>query len=276
MERIKEAVEIAKADRLQLGGRVSPKGPGPREQSSGLRARDFGVSGDGELTRFNREHLKSMRIVSDDASDPRGRGFEMLRSEVFRKMKENSFQTIGITSPTAGCGKTVCALNLAFSMARLPERSVTLVDLDLRKPLVANYLGLPPGPGLDDVLRTGSPIEDIIIVPEISNGRMRILPAYRPSPQAAEHIASSRLSELVQVLKGQDPQGAILFDLPPVLAVDDVISFLPNLDCVLLIVASGQTTVSDISNSERLLGVKRLMGIVLNKSEEEMEIGYGY
>jgi protein-tyrosine kinase len=89
-------------------------------------------------------------------------------------------------------------------------------------------------------------------------------------------MASSTLAEMVQTLRGQDPGGLILFDLPPVLAVDDVISFLPQLDSILLVVASGQTTVNDISNSERLLGATEIMGIVLNKSEEGAEAGYPY
>ncbi len=84
------------------------------------------------------------------------------------------------------------------------------------------------------------------------------------------------MSEMVQLLRAQDPAGIILFDLPPVLAVDDVISFLPQLDSVLLVVASGQTTISDIANSERLLGATEIMGIVLNKSEEGAEAGYPY
>ena len=58
--------------------------------------------------------------------------------------------------------------------------------------------------------------------------------------------------------------------------MDDVISFLPQLDSVLLVVASGQTTVSDITNSERLMGATEIMGIVLNKSEEGVEAGYTY
>ncbi len=96
-------------------------------------------------------------------------------------MSEANYQTIGITSPSSGCGKTVCALNLALSIARLPERSITLVDLDLRKPQIAGYLGLADGPGVDDVLRGRAPLEDIVVVPEIGKRRLRILPTFRPA-----------------------------------------------------------------------------------------------
>ena len=162
---------------------------------------------DGESTHLDAKHLKAMRIVADDVADPRSRGFEMLRTQVFRKMSEANHQTIGITSPSSGCGKTVCTLNLALSIARLPERSITLVDLDLRKPQIAGYLGLADGPGVDDVLRGRAPLEDIVVVPEIGRGRFRILPTYRASRNAAEHIASRQMSELVQLLRAQDPDG---------------------------------------------------------------------
>jgi protein-tyrosine kinase len=275
MERIKEAVEIAKAARSRLG-EEGPREARTRRTDGAGKSRTGFVPGGGESTHLDAKHLKAMRIVADDVADPRSRGFEMLRTQVFRKMSEANYQTIGITSPSSGCGKTVCALNLALSIARLPERSITLVDLDLRKPQIADYLGLADGPGVDDVLRGRAPLEDIVVVPEIGRGRFRILPTYHASRNAAEHIASRQMAEMVQLLRAQDPAGIILFDLPPVLAVDDVISFLPQLDSVLLVVASGQTTISDIVNSERLLGATEILGMVLNKSEEGAEAGYPY
>ncbi|MBZ0262576.1 MAG: CpsD/CapB family tyrosine-protein kinase [Hyphomicrobiales bacterium] len=275
MERIKEAVEIAKAARGRLGEALPRETRSRRPEGPGASKTGF-VPGGGELSHLDSKHLKAMRIVADDVADPRSRSFEMLRSQVFRKMSEADHQTLGITSPSAGCGKTVCTLNLALSIARLPERTVTLVDLDLRKPQIAGYLGLADGPGVDDVLRGRAPLEDIVVVPEVGRGRFRILPTFHASRNAAELIASSRMAELVGLLRAQDPSGIILFDLPPVLAVDDVISFLPQLDSVLLVVASGQTTVSDIMNSERLMGATEMIGILLNKSEEGAEAGYTY
>ena len=275
MERIKEAVEIAKANRDRLVG-GAPREPRVAPEGGQRRPRAEFSSGSGQPTPLDPHHLKTMRIVADDVADPRGRSYEMLRTQVVRRMSEAQKQTIGITSPTAGCGKTVSAINLALSIARLPERSITLVDLDLRKPQVADYLGLPPGLGIDDVLRGRAPLEDIVVAPDISQGRLRVLPTHHSSRNAAELIASSRMAEMVKQLRSEDPGGLIIFDLPPVLAVDDVISFLPQLDCILLIVASGQSTVSDISNSERLLGGTEIMGILLNKSQEGVEAGYQY
>lgn len=277
MERIKKAVELAKANRSRLGDALLHPPLGNREvsESRAARVENKGSTG-ARAVRLDPQHLRSMRIIAHDVSDPRSRGFEMLRTQLFRQIADHRHHTIGITSPTAGCGKTVCALNLALSIARLPERSVTLVDLDLRKPQVALYLGLAQGQGMVEVLRSEAETDEISVVPEIGAWRFRVLPTYKSSRSAAELIASTRMGEVVRQLREADPDGIILFDLPPVLVVDDVISFLPQLDSVLLVVASGQTTVSDISNSERLLGPTNLMGLVLNKSEEATEAGYTY
>ena len=88
MERIKEAVEIAKAARSRLG-----EGQ-PRELRTTRRADGEGkpkagfAPGGGEPSHLDPKHLKAMRIVADDVADPRSRGFEMLRTQVFRKMSD--------------------------------------------------------------------------------------------------------------------------------------------------------------------------------------------
>lgn len=277
MERIKEAVELAKANRSRPEGTapMAPRLRPPAGAGGAGQGVNFGSAG-GRPVHLDAGRLKAMRIIAGDVSDPRNRGFEMLRTQVLRKMAEAGHHTLGITSPTSGCGKTVCALNLALSIARLPEKSVTLVDLDLRKPQIASYMGLSPGPGIDGVLRGEAVLEDIAVVPEVGARRFRVFPTSRPSRNAAAQMASSQMAEVVQKLRAQDPEGVILFDLPPVLVADDVISFLPQLDCILMVVASGQTTAAEITGAERLLGETEVLGIILNKSEDGGEASYYY
>ena len=64
----------------------------------------------------------------------------MLRAQVLQSMDENGWQFLAVTSPTTGCGKSVTAINLALSVARQSERSVFLVDMDLQRPKIADYL----------------------------------------------------------------------------------------------------------------------------------------
>ena len=87
-------------------------------------------------------YLQSHRIVAYDGKDLRSRSFDMLRTEILQSMDLKGWKTLAVTSPTPSCGKTLTAINLALSMARQPERQVFLADLDLRKPQVADCLGL--------------------------------------------------------------------------------------------------------------------------------------
>src|SRR5262245_8159725 len=93
-------------------------------------------------------HLESVRIIAHDVDDPRSKSFDMLRTQVLQTMGANSWRVLAVTSPTAGCGKTFTAINLAVSIARQPETPALLVDLDLQKPQIAQRLGFQPEQGV--------------------------------------------------------------------------------------------------------------------------------
>ena len=81
--------------------------------------------------------------------------------------------------------------------------------------------------------------------------------------------------QLVDELKGRYSDRLILFDMPPVLASDDVIAFSPYLDAVLLVVEEGKTTKDDILRAYALLDEEKIIGTVLNKSDQASS-GVGY
>ncbi len=70
---------------------------------------------------------------------------------------------------------------------------------------------------------------------------------------------------------------AVIYDLPPLLVSDDAIGFLPQVDCVLLVAAAGQTTPTEIDECERLLGeTTNFLGVLLNKCEVKNSDAYQY
>jgi len=80
---------------------------------------------------------------------------------------------------------------------------------------------------------------------------------------------------LVQDLKSRYEDRVILFDMPPVLASDDVIAFLPYLDAVMLIIEEGRTTEDELTRAYELLSKDKILGTVLNKSSENPAVtGY--
>ena len=216
-----------------------------------------------------------MRIVAFDAADVRSTHYDMLRTQVLQRMEGAAFQTIAVTSPRLGCGKTVTSINLALSMARQSEQSVLLVDLDLRKPQIARYLGLAPSAGLPDVVSGKCAWPEAMMVPDLCGGRLAVLAAPGPVASPTEHLVSAAMKTALAQLKQHTGHRIILFDLPPMLSSDDFLAFLPQVDCALLVASSGDSTVHDLAECERLIDPEKFLGCVLNKVREK-ETGYNY
>jgi protein-tyrosine kinase len=219
-------------------------------------------------------HLEAMRIVSHKKDDMRSRSFDMLRTQVLQAMDHSGWQFIAITSPTAGCGKTVTACNLALSIARLPERSVLLVDLDLRKPKVASYLGIERDFGVLNVLQGRQNLSDAVVQVGIEREQLLVLPGEQTNA-ASEWMASPNMATLLETIKREFRSRIVIMDLPPLLAGDDVISVLPHLQSVLLIAEAGRTSLSEIKECTKHLKDTPVVRVVLNKiTEREPSAAY--
>ncbi|WP_169546222.1 CpsD/CapB family tyrosine-protein kinase [Sneathiella aquimaris] len=225
-----------------------------------------------KIVQLDTKHLENNRIVTFDSEDPDSVAFDILRTQVLTKMKENNWRTLAITSPTPECGKTVVALNLAMSIAKQTEHTALIVDFDLRKPRISQYLGLPPGKSLFDFLENKAEIKDILVNPGLP--RLVVLPNTTPVRNAAETLTSRRIKSMVTDLRDRYESRVIIFDLPPLMAADDAMAFLPQVDCVLLIVASDESTPAEVKESRRQLQSSNLIGVVLNKSHEKQSHYY--
>jgi protein-tyrosine kinase len=219
-------------------------------------------------------HLESMRVVSHNKDDVRSRPFDMLRTQVLQSMDNGGWQLLAVTSPTPGCGKTVTACNLAMSIARLPERSVLLVDLDMRRPQVANYLGIKRDFGLLSVLQGRQTMSDAIVQVGIEREQFLVLPGEQ-TRASSEWMASPSMGTLLETIKREFRSRIIILDLPPILAGDDALSILPYLQSVLLIAEAGRSSVSEIKQCAKLLKGKPIVRVVLNKiTEREATAAY--
>ena len=264
MEKIKRAVEKAKANRKNVTGvheraheqAAEPQVPQPIVASITYEMKQIVLDVD---------HLEDNRIISHERSNPKAASYDMLRTQVIQSMGQAGWNTLAITSPRAGCGKTVTSINLAFSVARHTDRSALLIDLDLRKPNVAKYLGLSCEKSLIDYLQGTASLEDILISPGVD--RLGLLVNNGAVKNASEVITSRILNDMVLELRNRYPSAILIFDLPPMLSTDDVLAFLPQVDCTLLVVASGQTVMSEVESCERLMKSTNYLGIVLNKHD---------
>ena len=202
MENIRQAVERARADK---GAPLTPpvaEGPiaAPRRRMD--HANQVGAEPRSDAFAADLRYLQSKRVVAYDGADQRARPYDMLRTQVIQSMGVGGWKVLGITSPTPGCGKTLTAVNLAFSIARQPEQAVVLVDLDLQRPQVANSLGLTLADrGMLDLLEERTTLQSTAIPVRAGNHRIAVLPTM--ATRESSELMGSRACEAFSRISGE-------------------------------------------------------------------------
>ena len=126
---------------------------------------------------------------------------------------------------------------------------------------------------LNDLLDGTAELSEVLVNPDIPG--LVVLATKTPVKKPAETLSSKKISELIKDLRVRYKSRIVIFDLPPVLVADDTIALLPQIDCVLMVVANGMSTKREIEDSIRLLPADNLIGTVLNKADTE-STGYYY
>lgn len=258
MERIKQAIEKARQQAMLQGTLVpddSPRHAG-RDWSDDLASV--------RRVELDPAHLEAHRVVSLDGSNPYRREFDLLRTQVLQKLDEHGWRTLAVTSPTLESGKTVVAINLAMSIAHYQDRPVLLVDFDLRRPKIASYLGIDSGRSLNDAISGTAGLLECMVSAGLP--RFYVLPTLQSVAGAAEVLSAERVASIIHELRTRYPGLVIIFDLPPVNAVDDAIAVMPRMDCALLVVGSGVSTRRELEESQRHLARTHVVGMVVNKA----------
>lgn len=267
MDRIKRALEKNKSRKRHI----------LREQgTAGRKVKKIRPHDDIKYTKTRRilvpqNILSENRVVAGNRADPRATYFRVLRTQVLQVMRENGWSSLAITGPSAGIGKSMVATNLAVSISYEVNQTVLLVDMDLKKPALHKFFNFEPDVGLLDYLTGDFELSDLLVNPTFK--RLVLLPGKGTTSESSELLSSPRMLELVQELKSRYESRIVIYDLPPLLNIDDAMVFIPNVDSTLLVVENGKNTQSDVQHSLRLLEGSNLIGTVLNKADEEI-IGY--
>lgn len=274
MEKIKDALEKAKN---QHGG----KGSVSIATQNNTLIKKLVSDGDelssivynqASIVKLDPAVLENYRIVAQNKHDPASWAFDSLRTQVLQKMEEKNWRTIAIVSPTPEAGKSVVAINLAISIAQQPQKTAMLVDFDLRKPRIAQYLGIKREKSINNYLAGNAALSEIIVNPSIP--RLTILPTNKPVSQSSETLSSSNIQKLITELKERYDSRIVIFDLPPILNVDDAMVLLPQVDCVLIVVGDGQHAEEELIETKRLLSKSNILGVVVNRAEVEARSYY--
>ena len=179
-----------------------------------------------------------------------------------------------VVSTRPGEGKTTTSIALAHSLARLGARTL-LVDADLRKPSVANQLGLDSKVGLSNYL-TGSMSLDEIVQESEQSGLTVITSGPQP-PTPAELLADNRLRMFVA--QAEERYDVVIFDGPPVMGLADAPLISSVVAGTILVIEAGKTGRGPILAMLHRLRMARakVLGAVLAKFDvRKVAYGYGY
>ena len=143
--------------------------------------------------------------------------YRALRTNLLAQYADERFCLL-VTSAEPGEGKTVTCLNLALVLAERQERRTVVVDCDLRKRRVAEFLRIPNSPGLADVLRGTARLADVTRTTPYPN--LFVVPAGQAKqPEVGELLGRPELEEVVNELRRQ--YDYVLFDTPPIAIASD-------------------------------------------------------
>lgn len=194
-----------------------------------------------------------------------------LRSQVLNKLEKINGNTVMVTSANPGEGKSFTSINLGVSIAQELDRTVLIVDADLKNPAKDHYdfakdfFNVDVESGLADVLQGNVSLDEALINPGIE--KLTILPGGNYLHNSSELLGSPQMELLVDDLKTRYNDRIIIFDTPAILACADPVQLSKFVESVLFVVEAEKTSADDIRQAMKLLSDIHMIGMILNKSK---------
>jgi protein-tyrosine kinase len=198
--------------------------------------------------------------------------FRSLRSRIHEFRAMNRLKSLLVSSGLPQEGKSFITANLAVSLALHKNNKVLLVDGDMRRSTLQNYLGCEARPGLADYLAGRAEMLEIMQRPSMNSrpshavapilNNLVLIPAGVGGDKASDLAGSPRFEELLQ---RADPYfDWIIVDSSPVLPVSDSVSLGRACDGVLLVARAGVTSYPTAQRAKHELKASNIIGFVLN------------
>lgn len=201
--------------------------------------------------------------------------YRSLRTQVLHKSQRQKLQSIVVASINPSEGKSVTALNLSWLLAQTDGVKALVIDSDLRMPSLTDYLGIETDRGLSDILAGNSNLTDSIV--KLEPAGLHLLPGGDARTDVAELISGPKFKEILR--EAREMFDYIIVDAPPLGIFTDATVLINHADGAMLVVRAGKTKYSAVDRVLEGLPKDRMLGVVLNQSEEvlnETNYGYGY
>ena len=197
---------------------------------------------------------------------------KILRTQVLKKLKAIGGNSILVTSANPYEGKTFTSINLGVSIAKEFDRTVLIIDADLRKPtkrhtaFSTEFFSLDVNVGLTDYLKGEADIPDILINPGIK--KLTLIPSGKPVDNAPELLNSIRMEEMMAEIKSRYASDRlVIVDGPAMLPFPDATILSRYVDGVIAVIEAEKTSSEDLKKMMLRLKEVNLLGTVLNKNK---------
>lgn len=201
--------------------------------------------------------------------------YRSLRTHVLHKSQRQKLKSIVVASVNPSEGKSVTAVNLSWMLAQTDGVRALIIDSDLRMPSLADYLGIETEKGLSDVLTGDTPLKEAIVKLEPSG--LYMLPGGSARQDVTELISGPKFKDILA--EAREMFDYVIIDAPPLGIFTDATLLINQADGALLVVRADRTKYKALDRVLEPLPKERLLGVVLNQSDEVMDeshYNYGY
>ncbi|MDQ0767983.1 capsular exopolysaccharide synthesis family protein [Pseudarthrobacter defluvii] len=222
---------------------------------------------------YDADATRKPLLTQTPTQSPRAESFRQLRTNLQFANVAKGAKTVLVTSSVPGEGKSTSATNLAIAMAQAGQ-AVCLIDADLRRPMVSEYLGLDRTAGLTTALVGQADVRDLL--QPWGDDELFILTSGQIPPNPSELLGSRVMKQLLADL--EQVFDTVIIDAPPLLPVTDAAVLSQHVGGVILVVGSQKLRQQELVKSLSALEMvgSDILGIVLNRLPIKGPDAYSY
>ena len=211
-------------------------------------------------------------IMGPGVSFAAAEAYKLLRTKLqFSFAGDNDCRVIGLSSALSGEGKSLTAVNLAYTLSQL-DKKVILVDCDMRRPTLAEKLGILKKPGLSSYLTGQIGLQELVQPCNLKDHEwaFHVISAGQNPPNPVELLSSERMSKAVRLMRKE--YDYVILDLPPVGEVTDAMAVAKETDGILLVARQNYCDRIVLAEAVRQFEFisSKILGVVFNCTSEHV------